>query len=303
MQKPDILQEFRALNRDAAAEDSGIAYCLQQVRRLDRDRYLTVVAAPRPAAADLAVLYAFNLEIALVRDQVSEPMLGRIRLQWWREAIAEVYEGRPRRHAVLQSLAALLARQSPPGRLGRAHFERMIDARESELDETVPADLGALESHADATAGDLLRLAAEAAGLDPASGDVAALVRHVGLGFGLTGIARATLYLARRRRTLLPESLLRQHDVSLDLLYALKPQPGLNAAIAALAEAARRQLDAAKRIAAPKPLLPALRIGTLARTQLARLEARDHDLFDPSSIEASPRDIWRLAAKRLVGSW
>jgi phytoene/squalene synthetase len=291
------------LNSDAAAEESSIAYCLQQVRRYDRDRYLTVVAAPREAAADLAALYAFNLEIALVRDQVSEPMLGRIRLQWWREAIAEVYEGRPRHHAVLQSLAALHARTSSPDCLHRAHFERMIDARESELDEIIPADLDALESYADATSGDLLRLAAEAAGVDAASGDPAALIRHVGVGFGLTGIARATLYLARKRRTMLPESLLREHGISLDRLYDLKPQPGLNAAIAALAHAARRHLDAAKRIAAPKPLLPALRIGTLARAELARLEACNHDLFDPRSIAPSPRDIWRLAAKRLVGSW
>jgi phytoene/squalene synthetase len=280
-------------------DESGIDYCLQQLRRFDRDRYLTVVAAPQQAAADLAVLYAFNLEIALVRDSVSETMLGRIRLQWWREAVAELYESRPRRHAVLESLAALHARTP----LNRTYFERMIDARESELDEAVPADLAALESYADATAGDLLRLAAEAAGLDPASGDLAPLIRHIGIGFALTGIARATLYLAGQRRTMLPETLQQKHGISLDLLYELKPQPGLNAAIAKLAAAARDHLDAAKRIAAPRPLLPALRIGTLARAQLARLQARNHDLFDPRSIEPSPLDIWRLAGKRLIGSW
>jgi NADH dehydrogenase [ubiquinone] 1 alpha subcomplex assembly factor 6 len=284
---------------EAAARESGIDHCLQQIRRGDRDRYLTVVAAPEPQAADLAVLYAFNLEIALVRDSVREPMLGRIRLQWWREAIAEVYAGRPRRHAVLEGLADLNARRP----LGRVYFERMIDARESELDETIPADLAALESYVDAASGDLLRLAAEAAGQDPASDDLAPLIRHVGIGFGLTGIARATLYLARQRRTMLPESLLRQHDVSLDLLYDLKPPSGLNAAIADLAAAARDHLDAAKRMPAPKPLLPALRIGTLARAQLARLQRRNHDLFDPRSIENSPRDIWRLAGHRMLGSW
>jgi NADH dehydrogenase [ubiquinone] 1 alpha subcomplex assembly factor 6 len=282
-------------------DQSGIDYCLQQLRRFDRDRYLTVVAAPQQAASDLAVLYAFNLEIAVVRDSVSEPMLGRIRLQWWREAIAEVYESRPRRHAVLESLAALHARTS--GRLSRAHFERMIDARESELDDMIPTDLEALESYADATSGDLLRLAAEAAGRDPASGDLAVLIRHVGIGFGLTGIARATLYLARQRRTLLPVTLQQKHEVSLDLLYELKPQPGLNAAIAELAARARNHLAAAKRLTAPKPLLPALRIGTLARAQLAQLQRCNHDLFDARSIEPSPRDIWRLAGRRLIGTW
>jgi NADH dehydrogenase [ubiquinone] 1 alpha subcomplex assembly factor 6 len=288
-----------ALGLEAAARESAIDHCLQEIRRLDRDRYLTVVAAPGQAAANLAVLYAFNLEIALVRDSVTETMLGRIRLQWWREAIAEVYAGRPRRHAVLECLADLNTRRP----LNRATFERMIDARESELDDTIPADLAALEAYADATSGDLLRLAAEAAGLDPAAPDLGALIRHVGIGFGLAGIARATLYLARHRRTMLPESLQRQHGVSLDLLYELKPHPGLNAAIADLAAAARGHLAAAKRIVAPKPLLPALRIGTLARAQLTRLARRNHDLFDPRSIANSPRDIWRVAGRRLIGSW
>ena len=94
-----------------------------------------------------------------------------------------------------------------------------------------------------------------------------------------------------------------KHRISLDLLYDLKPQPGLNAAIAELAAAAGTHLAAAKSSAAPKPLLPALRIGTLARAQLARLARYNHDLFDPHSIEASPRDIWRLAGQRLIGSW
>jgi phytoene/squalene synthetase len=279
--------------------ESGIDYCLRQIGRFDRDRYLTVVAAPGAAAADLAVLYAVNLELALVQDSVSEPMLGRIRLQWWREALAELQAGRVRRHAVLESLAALQARHP----LDPAHFERLIEAREAAFDDIIPNDLAALEAHADATSGAVLRLAAEAAGLDPAAGDLPDLIRHVGIAYGLAGTARTVLHHAQRRRTLLPARLQEKHGVSLDLLYELKPQPGLPAAIAELAAAARGHLDAARRIPAPKPLLPALRIGTLARAALARLAARDHDLFDPQSIAPSPRDIWRLAAKRLLGTW
>jgi phytoene/squalene synthetase len=287
------------LSVNALSGESDIEYCLDQIRRHDRDRYLTVLAAPEQAAADLAVLYAFNLEVARVPDSVTEPMLGRIRLQWWREALQEVHAGRPRHHAVLQSLAALQARRP----LTPAYFDRLIDARETAFDDIIPADLGALESYADATSGDLIRLAAEAAGLDPAAGELAPLVRHAGIGVGLAGIARAVLYPARRRQTLLPQSLLEKHNVSLDRLYELKPQTGLNAAVAELAGVARNHLDAAKRLPAPKPLLPALRIGTLARAHLARLKRRKYDLFDPQSIAPSPRDIWRLAGKRLLGSW
>jgi hypothetical protein len=54
---------------------------------------------------------------------------------------------------------------------------------------------------------------------------------------------------------------------------------------------------------APRTLLPALRIGTLAQRQLARLARCNHDLFDPRSIEPSPRDLWALTLRRALGTW
>src|ERR671936_425398 len=70
------------------------------VRRHDRDRFQTALFAPAARREALFALYAFNYEIARVRERVREPILGRIRLEWWRETIAAAYEGGPvRRHA------------------------------------------------------------------------------------------------------------------------------------------------------------------------------------------------------------
>lgn len=277
--------------------DSDIDYCLQQIRRFDRDRYLTVLAAPGPAAADLAALAAFNLELALVHDSVSEPMLGQIRFQWWREAIDGIYAGTPRRHAVVAALADLMSRR----RLGRFHFERMIDARERELIDPPPATLAGLESYAADTSGSLLSLAAEAVGLEAAS--VEDLTRSIGIAVALIGIARATLYLAQRQRRMIPDDVVAAAGLSVDALFTLKPQPALKPAIERLAAAARAHLDAAGRMEAPPALVSALRIGTLAKLQLRRLERSGYDLFDPRSIESSPLDLWRLMGKRLLRSW
>jgi NADH dehydrogenase [ubiquinone] 1 alpha subcomplex assembly factor 6 len=277
--------------------DTDIDYCLLQIRRFDRDRTLTVLAAPSGAAADLTVLYAFNLELALIRDSVSEPMLGQIRFQWWREALDGIAAGQPRQHAVVKALADLMARR----RLGRAHLDRMIDARERELIDPPPADLAALESYADDTSGRLLSLAAEAAGLE-AEG-VRDLTRAVGIAVALTGIARATLYLAQRQRRMIPDDLVAATGLSVDRLYTLKPQPELNQAIERLCTTARAHLAAARKLKAPAALLPALRIGTLARRQLVQLERARYDLFDPKSIENAPLDLWRLSAKRVLGTW
>src|SRR5580693_1054861 len=89
------------------------------VRRHDRDRFQTVLFAPAGRRETLFALYAFNYEIARVRESVREPMLGQIRLQWWREAIDAAYgEARPRNHEVVE--AATRAIRS--GGLSRALF-------------------------------------------------------------------------------------------------------------------------------------------------------------------------------------
>jgi phytoene/squalene synthetase len=285
--------------RRGSGVDPDLDYCLEQLRRYDRDRYLAVLAAPPEAAVDLAVLFAFNLELALIPDSVTEPMLGRIRLQWWREALEELRAGRVRRHAVLTPLAALIARRP----LDPARLEALIAAREFEIDREQPADMAALRRFTDDTAVGLLMLAAAALGVDPAKETVAAALRGVGTAHAFTGIARAALHLAGHHRVLLPVDLLARHGVSLALLYDQKPQPGLQPAIEELAQAARGELTDAARVPVPKTLLPVMRIGTLARAELARLRKHGHDLFDPRSVAGSPRDIWRLALCRWTGRW
>src|SRR5215469_14672661 len=79
------------------------------VRRHDRDRFTTALFAPEPHREDLFALYAFNYELAKVRESVREPMMGRVRLQWWRDTIAEIAAGQtPRRHEVAEPLARLI---------------------------------------------------------------------------------------------------------------------------------------------------------------------------------------------------
>src|SRR5437870_4187177 len=112
------------------------------VRRHDRDRYQTALFAPADRREALFALYAFNYEIARVRELVSQPMLGQIRLQWWREAVAAAFAAAPpRQHEVAGPLAAVIADH----RLARSHFDRMIDTRERDLAEEPPATLAHLK--------------------------------------------------------------------------------------------------------------------------------------------------------------
>ena len=78
----------------------------QRLSREDEDRWLSSRYAPVVVRQNLIALYAFNLELAKVRTIVSEPGLGAIRFQWWRDAIEELTAGHsPRKHDVVQVLA------------------------------------------------------------------------------------------------------------------------------------------------------------------------------------------------------
>src|SRR5215470_15203348 len=124
---------WRTSVRSARSSDlESLSPIAALVRRHDRDRFQTVLFAPAACREALFALYAFNYEIARVRERVTEPTLGRIRLEWWRETIATAYEGGPvRRHDVVEALTDTIREHGPT----REHFDRLIDAREKDLAE------------------------------------------------------------------------------------------------------------------------------------------------------------------------
>lgn len=97
---------------------------MQQLREADRDRYFSLFFVSEPHRSKLACFYLIDAEIQKIRQQVSEPQLGLIRLQWWREAIAQAYAGQAVAHPVLAELAQSLAV------LPRKLFDNMLDAAE-----------------------------------------------------------------------------------------------------------------------------------------------------------------------------
>jgi len=273
-----------------------LSYCGEQVRRGDHDRFLTALFAPAAARESLLALYAFNLEVARVRETVSEPMLGQIRLQWWREAIDGLYAGRVREHPVVTALAAAIGPAGPAAApaLTRAHFDRLIEAREFDLESRPPATLAELEAYGEATSSTLLWLAAEALG---AGGEATrAALAPLGVAWALTGLIRATPFLARARRQYIPSAIVAEAGLSPGDLFAMKPNAGVERAVARLAAAAAHRLDAAA--AAAPAVAPAARplllFGTLARAYLRRLARHGHRVDDGRAELAPTRKLLRL---------
>jgi 15-cis-phytoene synthase len=134
------------------------------IRRVDPDRWLSSrFIGDLAARADVVAIYAFDHELARAPQVASNPLLGEIRLTWWREALEEIFEGRAvRRHPAAQALAGAVQRRGLP----RDLLETMVDARYRELD-PAPLREGELLDWARDTGGLSAQLAAQA--LDPAT--------------------------------------------------------------------------------------------------------------------------------------
>lgn len=248
----------------------------ETVRRHDRERYLTALFAPADRRDDLFALYAFNLEVARTRESVREAMLGQIRLQWWRDALDEIQTGKPpRRHAVVEPLAEAIRRHNLP----RDAFERLLLARERDMDDTPFQTLAELEAYVDGTSGALIALALLI--LDVRDAEMLARSRQVGRGYALVGLLRAVAFHARQHRCFLPEDFLARHGTSRDAVLEMKPSPAIAAAVAEIAAAAEAAL---KPVRVASAAWPALAPAVLARRHLATLRRVKYDVFDPALV-------------------
>ena len=167
--------------------------CAEIVQRGDPDRFAAVMAAPTAARARLFPLYAFNLEVARAPWVSKEPMIGEMRLQWWRDVVAEPA---PRAHEVAGPFHALIQEAALP--LGV--IDRLIEARIHDVYGEPFADGVAFDAYLDDTAGGLMWLAAKACG-----GTDESAARALGWAMGLANYLRAVPELEARGRQPLPD--------------------------------------------------------------------------------------------------
>lgn len=148
------------------------------VRRVDPDRWLASrFIADASARADVIALYACNHELARVAASVREPLMGEIRLTWWREAMEAAQAGKPARHPVVEAVA---------GAFAPADLAALPEGRYPDLDAEPMDGDAAVFAYLDATAGAVMALAARR--LDPAAAPQH--VRGAARAFGLAGLWR-----------------------------------------------------------------------------------------------------------------
>jgi phytoene/squalene synthetase len=265
-------------------------------RAFEIDRYLAALLAPTAARNDLIALAAFAGEIARIPLFVTERMMGRIRLQWWRDAIETGADGgNPIASAIISAA-------------NRRNFEisqliRLIDAHEATLDEVPFADDQALRAHFAATEGVLLSCAVKALGPGFDLTDLPHPEDHVSItnAYGLARLLAELPVTLAAGHVLLPTDRLSANHLSPTTVQAAAAgnTPQWRALLVDLCGDARRyhQGSQATLAALPRTHRAALYHAALVEPYL---QASERALAAAAPVQPLTR-VWRLLIARCTG--
>jgi 15-cis-phytoene synthase len=273
-----------------AGEDKASAdFCADLVRTHDFARYAsTLFARPEQRRALLAV-YAFNVEISRVREQVSQPLPGEVRLQWWTDMLAGAGHGGVEGNPVAAELRLAIGTWHLPVE----RLSRLIDEHQFDLYNDPMPTMAALEGYINETSSALFSLGAAIAGWQ--SDEIEHLARHAGLAQGMTQVMAALPLDASRRQLFVPQQLLESHGSSMEEVFAGRQTPNLRAALDQLIGEARSHLKTALALLenAPPELRPIFLPLALVARDLKGMSRADNDPFAPH-VASRLRTLWTL---------
>ena len=264
-------------------------FCAELVRSHDFPRYASTLFVPAGQRRALLAIYAFNVEIARVRDQVSQPLPGEIRLQWWTDMLAGEGHGGVEGNPVAAELGlAIRSCRLPVERLSR-----LVDEHQFDLYNDPMPTMAALEGYINDTSAALFSLGAAVAGRQ--SPEIEHLARHAGFAQGMTQVIAALPLDAARRQLFVPLQLLQRHGSGLEEVFAGRETPNLRAALDQLIGEAKGHLETALALLqnAPPEVRPLLLPLSLVARDLKRMSRADTDLFMPRATSRF-RTLWTL---------
>jgi len=274
-------------------------HLLDLVRTADRDRYLAVLYAPEAKRADLLALYAFDAEIGAIRDRVSEPLPGEMRLQWWRDVLASNDAASAGGHPVATALVEAVRRNNLPTQA----LQNYLDARIFDLYDDPMPTRGDLEGYCGETAAAMIQLSAIV--LDPqAAVRSAELAGHAGCAQAMTRLLLSLPKHRRRGQCYVPKDILAAAGTTPQEFVTGDGGPNAPRAVGAMIALAREHLHAFERGAATMPAsvrAAFLPLATSAAT-LSKMDGREGEVLSGTIDIAAWRKHW-LMFRRAARGW
>lgn len=255
----------------------SIAACQELVKTLDPDRYKATMTAPEGARGALLALYAFNLEVANAAWSATDPQLSQIRLQYWRDQIEALFQGK-----TIDALPTLHALRTADriNDLPQACFLKIINARQWDAYSEPFENQDDLYAYLMDTSGTLMAMAAHILGLKPLAENP---VRDFGYAAGLAAFFAAVPELKARGRHPLPDE--------------------SDTAIRALAKDALGKIQSTRGEKSMRKVLPALLSASEAVPILRNVVKDPSRVLKGTLVRAPIRKAWRLLWLESMGIW
>ena len=183
-------------------KDEWLSVCSEQVFQYDRQRMMCASVAPIEEREPLLVLLAFNHQIASIPDSVSENTLGEMRLQWWRDTIKAIFDGKIREHPVVLGLAWTIKKYD----LSQSLFDEYLEGRSFDVRKAPPETMNELETYIKNTVGAINELMAEVL-LIKVKQQTRLAARYAGVVWGLSVLLENAHLFTSKGRFYLPVNL------------------------------------------------------------------------------------------------
>ncbi|XP_070333470.1 NADH dehydrogenase (ubiquinone) complex I, assembly factor 6 isoform X1 [Odocoileus virginianus] len=266
----------------AAASGPGASgtdrYCLELLRKRDYEGYLCSLLLPAESRSSAFALRAFNVELAQIKDSVSEKTIGLMRMQFWKKTVDDIYGDNPPHQPVAIELWKAVRRHN----LTKRWLMKIIDEREKNLDDKAYRNIQELENYAENTQSSLLYLTLEILGIKDLHADHAA--SHIGKAQGIVTCLRATPYHGSRRRVFLPMDICMLHGVSQEDFLRRSRDRNVRDVAYDVASQAQLHLKRARSFhrSVPVKAFPAFLQTVALEDYLKKIQQVDFDLFHPS---------------------
>ncbi|KAF5369456.1 hypothetical protein D9758_002714 [Tetrapyrgos nigripes] len=289
-QGPILLRHYSSTG--AAADP--IEHCRSLVQKHDYEGYLVSPFFPKHLQGGYFALKAFYVELAMIQDSVSNPTIGMMRMQFWRDAVKAISDGKsPPRHPI----AHALYEASQTSHLPAYHLKRIIDARDAELQAPGHLTIDSLTAHAESTSSTLLYLLLSMLSLP--SSTLSHAASHLGAAQTFTTLLRALPFHAQKGRIVIPAEITAKHGVVQEEVFRQGPSAArLDDAIFEFATLANDHLATARSMfgqeglggRVPVEAMSVFLAGVPVSSILKRLEDVNFDVFNR---KVQTRD-WRL---------
>lgn len=277
-------------------EDNTVQQSMMLVRAHNIDRYLAALFLPSKSRSAIFALFAFDAEICNIPNLVKEPMMGEIRLQWWRELIAGKRAGEAEGHPVAAPLLAAIKQYKLP----LTAFDNYLQARVFDLYNDPMPDTGTFEGYAGETASTMFQLATIVIDGEGDSHSVAQTAGHAGVAWAIIDLLKKLPHHRAHQQCFIPADVMAQAGVSLEDYLSGEDKVKMAQLITLMSELAHHHLTRFDKALAslPQSGRPAFLAMCLMSSYLAQIKKRGvRILNEPLDVAQWRKQIylWRAS--------